>query len=193
MKKLYAIIYMLLCLTNFSFAQDNSSAGAALLFGKVKSKLTGEQKNEIFSKTGFYLSKDKKQFVTGPTPDEDFPFDAIVYPLDLNSDGTEEVCVVFGNSYTSGMAGSSVLLLIAGKAGKYQLNLGFPGVVPDAFPTKNLGYPDLMIGGPGFTFPVYRWNGIEYTLLKSISEKEMAKLKTTSLEEFSKIYQASIK
>jgi hypothetical protein len=33
-------------------------------------------------------------------------------------------------------------------------------------PTKNLGYPDLMIGGPGFEHPVWRWNGKEYNVYK---------------------------
>jgi hypothetical protein len=193
MKKLYAIIPALFCIIHFPLAQDNDASGATLLFGKIKSKLTTEQKSEIFSKTGFYISKDKKQFVTGTSPDEDYPFEAFVYPLDLNADGKEEVCIVFGNTFTSGQAGSSVLLLVADKAGQYQLNLGFPGVLPDALPTKNLGYPDLLIGGPDFTLPIYKWNGKEYVLLKSISEKDIAKLKTSSLEDLSKTYQESIK
>lgn len=193
MKKFYAIIPAFFCIMHFSLAQDNDAVGATLLFGKVKSKLTAEQKSEIFSKTGFYISKDKKQFVAGTSPDEDYPFDAFVYPIDLNADGKEEICIVFGNTFTSGEAGSSVLLLVADKAGQYQLNLGFPGVLPDVLSTKNLGYPDLLIGGPGFTFPVYQWNGKQYTLLKSITEKDMAKLKTASLEDLSKTYQESIK
>ncbi|MFN2438114.1 MAG: hypothetical protein ABR503_02870 [Chitinophagaceae bacterium] len=86
-------------------------------------------------------------------------------------DGKEEIFIVFGNSYTSGQTGSSVVLYIKDKSGNYQPNLGFPGVTPDAMPIKNLGYPDLMIGGPGFEWPIWRWNGKAYNFYKKIKKK----------------------
>ena len=53
-------------------------------------------------------------------------------------------------------------LFIKDAAGKYQTNLGFPGASADPKPEKSKGYPDLVIGGPGFCFPVWRWNGKAY-------------------------------
>jgi hypothetical protein len=51
---------------------------------------------------------------------------------------------------------------IKNAAGKYEANVGFPGVTADPKPEKSQGYPDLLIGGPGFCFPVWRWNGKAY-------------------------------
>ena len=73
------------------------------------------------------------------------------------------------------------------------MNLGFPGTLPDALSTTNLGYPDLLIGGPGFEFPVWRWNGKVYDFFKQVKEKDLKNLKSTSIEDVSKAYAASIK
>ena len=165
--------------------------GAAVLFSNVKSKLGNTDKNGIFKMLGFKLSKDGKQFAI---PDsEEFPFDATVYPVDLNKDGIEEIFVSFGNTYTSGNTGSSINAFIAGKNGGYQSNLGFPGTIPNVLPTANLGYPDLLIGGPGFEFPVQRWNGKAYDYYRTVKDREYEKLKMTSLEKLSKAYTETIK
>ena len=107
--------------------------------------------------------------------------------------GKEEVFVLFGNSYTSGNAGSSISLFIKNAAGVYSLDLGFPGTVPDALSTSNQGYPDLLIGGPSFEYPVWRWNGKEYIYYKSVKDADYEKLKKTGIEEMSKTYQQSLK
>ena len=120
-------------------------------------------------------------------------FDAFVYPTDMNKDGKEEVFVLFGNSFTSGMTGSNIIVFIADKNGTYKMNLGFPGMVPDALSTSNLGYNDLLIGGPGFEHPVWRWNGKEYDFSKKVYEKDFEKLKRTAIEDVSKAYTATIK
>jgi hypothetical protein len=86
--------------------------------------------------------------------------------LDLDEDGTEEVIVDSGNTCVSGMTGTSVWLFVKDATGRYRSNLGFPGMI-DFLPTSNLGFPDLLIGGPGFCFPVWRWNGQEYDFLRS--------------------------
>jgi len=174
------------------FAQNTITEGAALLFKNVKTKLPVADKNSIYKKINFSLSKDKKQFAA-VGEDAEYPFVAFVYPTDLNKDGKEEIFIVFGNSYTSGHTGSSVVMYIKDKSGSFQPNLGFPGVTPDAMPTKNLGYPDLMIGGPGFEWPVWRWNGKEYNFYKKIKEKDLLKMKAISIEDLSKTYASSIK
>ena len=171
---------------------ESLSRGAALLFKNIKTKLTDETKNTLLNSTGFKLSKDRKQFITDAESSE-YPFDAFVYTTDLNKDGKEEVFILFGNSYTSGMTGSSIIVFIADRNGTYKMNLGFPGTLPDALSTANMGYPDLLIGGPGFEFPVWRWNGKAYDFFKQVKEKDLTKLKATSIQDISKAYAASIK
>ncbi|HEY0580304.1 MAG TPA: hypothetical protein VGC75_06325 [Candidatus Nitrosocosmicus sp.] len=171
---------------------SNLSKGAALLFKNIKTKLTALQKNKIADSLEFKLSKDEKQFIADDEA-ADYPFDAIIYPTDLNKDGREEIFIVFGNSYTSGMTGSSIVLFIADKNGSYKKNLNFPGLLPDALATNNSGYPDLLIGGLGMEFPVWRWNGKEYDYFREVKDADYTKLKTTNIEDLSKAYTASLK
>ena len=60
-------------------------------------------------------------------------------------------------------------------------------------PTKNMGFPDLLIGGPGFDFPIWRWNGKEYSFYKKITKKNLDKIKTINIVEASKVYMNNIK
>lgn len=165
--------------------------GAALLFKAVKTRLTVPEKNYIFQQLNFRISADKQSFNDGAN--EEANFEARALPADMNKDGIEEIFVSFGNTYTSGMTGSSIVLYIKKTGKKYEANLGFPSTLPDVLPTGNGGYPDLVMGGPGFEFPVWRWNGKQYDLLKTIKEKELLRLKPVSIEEVSQAYQKTIK
>ncbi len=172
-------------------AQTTLTEGAGLFFANTASKLTAAEKNEIFKQTGFQLSRDKNAFIMDKES-ADFPFDAFVYITDLNKDGKEEVFVQYGNSYTSGHTGSSLLLYIKNSAGKYQSHLGFPGVEPETLATANLGYPDLLIGVPGFEFPVWRWNGKVYDYHRKVKDTDLQKLKRTSIADMSKAYAKTV-
>jgi hypothetical protein len=55
--------------------------------------------------------------------------------------------------------------LIRDAGGKLQPNPGFPAASADPLPESSLGYPDLLIGGPGFCFPVWRRDGTAYNYL----------------------------
>ncbi len=118
---------------------------------------------------------------------------AFVSPTDINKDGSEEIFISFGNGYTSGNTGSSIALFIKNTGGTYTGHLGFPGISRDILTTSNLGYPDILVGGPGFEFPVFRWNGKTYDNYKKVDNKDYEKLKKTNLEEMSKAYQQTIK
>lgn len=162
-----------------------------VLFRNAKSKLPIRDKNAIAKLVAFPLSKDKKQFILGPDA-ADYPFDILVYPTDMNKDGVEEIFMTFGNSYTSGLAGSSVMLFIRDSYGDWHKELNFPGVTPDVLSTGNAGYPDLLIGGPGNNFPVWRWNGKEYVSNRTVSNADYAKLRSVNAENLSKAYVNSI-
>ena len=188
-----AIIILLFASFNLQ-AQKNLTEGAKLLFQNTKTTITPTEKNDIYKKSSLSLSNDKKQFaIAGDAASLDHPFDAIVMPVDMNHDGKEEIFIVFGNSYTSGAIGTNVLLFIKDKAGVYQFNFGFSGATPVIMPTKTPAYPDLLIGGPGVEFPIWRWNGKEYVFSKKIAEKQLAKIKTSSVETASRTYVKNLK
>lgn len=124
---------------------------------------------------------------------EEYPFDAFVYPVDLNSDGNDEIFILFINSYTSGATGSSIAAFFSDKKGGFETQLGFHGTLPEVLATGNFGFPDLLIGGPGFGFPVQRWNGKSNEFYRKVSNKDYEKLKKTNLEDLNKVYTSKIK
>lgn len=169
---------------------------AAILFKNVKTKLTMADKNAVAAKTGFVLSGDKVLPFASDKDSKEYPFGAVVLPTDMNEDGQEEIFISFGNTYTSGMAGSSIALFIKDPKdpkGVYADQLGFPGLVPDALDSIGKGYPDLLIGGPGFEYPVWSWNGKAYVFSRTVKDADYSRLKKLSVEEISKAYQQTIK
>jgi len=165
---------------------------AAILFKNVKTKLTVADKNAIAAKTGFVLSGNKDLPFASDKDSKEYPFAALVLPTDMNKDGQEEIFISFGNTYTSGMAGSSIALFIRDAKGLYVDQLGFPGVVPDALEPIGKGFPDLLIGGPGFEYPVWSWDGKAYVFSRTVKDADYGGLKKKSVEEISKAYQQSL-
>ena len=166
---------------------------ASELFKGVKSIIGPGEKNFIARKVGFILSGNKEQPFALDKDSKEYPFGVRVLPTDLNKDGKEEIFIGFGNSYTSGNTGSSIVAFIMNAAGVYEMNFGFPGMMPDVLTTVNKGYPDLIVGGPGFEFPVFRWNGKVYYNYKKISDSDYGKTRKRSIEELSKEYQEKLK
>lgn len=150
---------MNLALSCAALALAFAAAGPALLFAKGAGKLTPAEQSQIFAALDLGVAADGKGFVDTVCGQ---PAGANVELRDMNGDGTDEVLVIYGNSCLSGSTGSSVVLFIKDAAGAYQTNLGFPGASADPKTEKSKGYPDLVIGGPGFCFPVWRWNGKAY-------------------------------
>ncbi len=148
-------------------AQGSLSPIAKILFKDVKCKLTDKEKNRIAELTGFVLSGKTEEPFAMDKESLDYPYTARVWTTDMNKDGIEEVFLQFGNTFTSGNTGANIVLFIKDKTGDYKTNLGFPGVEPDLLKTVHLGYPDILIGGPGFNLPIWRWNGKEYEFYKT--------------------------
>lgn len=63
------------------------------------------------------------------------------------------------------MAGVHMKLYIRNAAGQWKPQFGFPGIYK-VLKTRNKGWPDIEIGGPGACAPVWRWNGQAYAILK---------------------------
>lgn len=84
---------------------------------------------------------------------------------DLNSDGKPEVWIKEGSTFCYGNTGSAFVLLTR-EGADWRLLLDEVGM-PLQLDTRHDGWPDIEVGGPGFgQFPVYRWNGHDYTLAK---------------------------
>lgn len=94
------------------------------------------------------------------TCNESLDYEAEV--VDLNGDGQPEVFTSVQGTCMGGMAGVHMNLFIKGSNGRWKPQFGFPGMYT-VLKTKNRGYPDIEIGGPGNCFPVWRWNGLQYT------------------------------
>jgi hypothetical protein len=83
---------------------------------------------------------------------------------DLNGDGQPEALVTEGSTFCYGDTGQGFALVSRQADGKWKLVTQSVGV-PRFLGTKGTaGWPDLEIGGPGFCFPVQRWNGREYAV-----------------------------
>jgi hypothetical protein len=81
---------------------------------------------------------------------------------DLNGDGRPEALIVEGGTYCYGNTGQAFWLVSQGADGRWALMAGETGIA-EFLPTKGVGgWPDISVGGPGFCFPVLRWDGRHY-------------------------------
>lgn len=156
--------------------------GARILFLQSGSKLTPAQKNTLFRKLGLQVAADKKGFRM-----DGFDVGAKAYPVDLNKDGMEEVFVIM-DGLLFGNTGEGVALFIRNSAGEYALQEEVAGGIAVILDTKSNGFPELVIAGPGFEFPLYRWNGKSYTHVRNISDDELQSAQTALVEEASREY-----
>ncbi|MEZ4801689.1 MAG: hypothetical protein R2797_02875 [Gelidibacter sp.] len=190
---LYCCLLLMLSCDTAKAQEVPLTKGAALLFKDVTCMATNPEKNKVFELTGFEIADNGTQFYfKGDTDGAQFPFDAHVYPLDINTDGLEDIGLVFGNTYTSGGAGSTSLIYIKTQSGDYETNFGYPGSLV-FIPTRHQGYPDTMIQGPGFEYALWTWNGKEYVFKSKITDKEASKFETIFLEDASNAYVDGLK
>jgi hypothetical protein len=82
---------------------------------------------------------------------------------DLNKDGRIDVIVVEDSARCYGGAETSFVLLTGQPGGKWKKMLGSVGIAEVLDQHRGVGnWPDISVGGPGFCFPVLRWNGRAY-------------------------------
>lgn len=84
--------------------------------------------------------------------------------VDANGDGRPEAVIDEGSVYCYGGAEHGYWVVSKTASGAWQLVTSGSGSI-EFLKTKGAsGWPDISIGGPGFCFPVERWNGKEYKL-----------------------------
>lgn len=81
---------------------------------------------------------------------------------DLNGDGRPEAVVTEGGTYCYGNAGTGFTLVSKQADGTWKAIHSATGMVSFLTTKGADGWPDLELGGPGFCFPVLRWDDREY-------------------------------
>ncbi|MGM5470130.1 hypothetical protein ACS386_07620 [Flavobacteriaceae bacterium LMO-SS05] len=133
---------------------------AAILFKNIISKTSNAEKNEITSYMNIKATPDAEYFYINDVYYKDYPFSILVYPLDLNHDGIEEIALVYGHAAISGDNVISTLF-IKDNLGHYNANFGYSGSLI-ILPNSSKDFPNIALGGPGFEFPIWHWNGKNY-------------------------------
>jgi hypothetical protein len=78
---------------------------------------------------------------------------------DLNGDGRPEAVITEGGGICYGNTGTHFWLLSKEAGGAWK-RMYDETAMPTFLKTKGVGgWPDIELGGPGFCFPVVRWNG----------------------------------
>ena len=81
---------------------------------------------------------------------------------DINGDGRPEALVTEGSAICYGNTGTHFWLLSKQPDGSWRPILD-ETAIPEFLATKGAGgWPDISLSGPGFCFPVVRWNGKAY-------------------------------
>lgn len=83
---------------------------------------------------------------------------------DLNGDGRPEAVVIEGSAYCFGNTGQGYTVVSKQADGRWKAITSGTGMVNVLSTRGAARWADLEIGGPGFCFPVERWNGREYVL-----------------------------
>lgn len=142
--------------------QDAATAaiGPALLFKGTTSKLSSQDKQLIFDTLEFTVSANKR-FIVVKGSESCGDASARADIIDLNADGVEEVLVRWGNYCLAGNTGENSALFVRDNSGQVREALNIIGVAK-MIETQSMGFRDIEIGGPGFCFGVWRWNGNKY-------------------------------
>ena len=116
----------------------------------------------IFTAAGFKKSRGHWRTDCDQPGQGDYQPGAIETYQDLNSDGRPEAVVTEGGSFCYGNTGAGFWLLSKQANGRWAKLYSSPGMAV-ILATRGVGkMPDIAVGGPGFCFPVVRWNGRSY-------------------------------
>ena len=114
--------------------------------------------NAIFSDTKWQISLNKRGLIVDENCDPEEP---MVELLNLNADSKMEVVVLYGGTCLAGNTATGFLLYTVNSSGKYYRCMDEVGIL-SPLKTRTNGFYDIELGGPGFEFPIYKWNGTKY-------------------------------
>ncbi len=95
---------------------------------------------------------------------------------DINGDGKPDLVITDGGTYCYGDTGQGFILMTRDDSGQWTKLYNSPGIPTFLATTvKTPGnWPDVEIGGPGFCFPILRWNGTDYVQNRNHEEQKGA-------------------
>jgi hypothetical protein len=140
-------------------AMSIAAASSAVASGAAAT-LSAADQAAAFKAAGFTLKG--KQWRGCDDPSASYSPGAIQEVRDVNGDGRPEAVITEGSAYCYGGAENGFRIVSKQENGSWKLVTSGAGIV-SFLSTKGVGgWPDIEIGGPGFCFPVQRWNGKEY-------------------------------
>ncbi|MEQ1593223.1 MAG: VCBS repeat-containing protein [Thiobacillaceae bacterium] len=126
--------------------------------------LSAEEQAAVFKAAGYKLKG--KEWRACDTDDSGASYSpgVIEQVRDINGDGRPDAVVTEGGTYCYGNTGTGFTLLSKQADGRWRVITGNTGI-PEFLTTRGKeGWPDISVGGPGFCFPVERWDGKTYKL-----------------------------
>ena len=127
----------------------------------------GRHKAAAYRAAGFSLQGGKYKRCDDPGTASYEP--GAIQALDLNGDGLPEAVITEGGTYCFGNTGTGFVLVTKTASGVWKVLADTEGVFTP-MDTRNMGWPDIMIGGPGFEFPVWRYNGQVYVFNRTVHD-----------------------
>lgn len=122
--------------------------------------LSPAEQSAVFAAAGFRSRSG--QWRSCEDPSASYAPGKIEVVRDLNGDGLPEAIVTEGSGFCYGNTGTAFWLVGKQPDGRWKLLFNASGI-PEFLGTRGPGgWPDLSVGGPGFCFPVLRWNGRAY-------------------------------
>ncbi|WP_244499017.1 hypothetical protein [Vibrio atlanticus] len=136
---------------------------APLLFWSINAfsvQLTYADEASAFKAAGY--SFDGKSWRSNCQEFSFTSLDEITVVRDLNGDGQPEVIIIESNTYCYGNTGYHYTLVSKQNNSSWKLITSGVGIPKLIMNEEHHGWPDIEVGGPGFCFPVMRWNGCNY-------------------------------
>jgi hypothetical protein len=129
----------------------------------AQTKLSASDQANAFRSAGFKLVKGRWQ-ACGDPGTESYTPGTIESVRDLNGDKLPEAVITEGSTFCFGGTETGYSLVSKQANGTWKLMTSGPGIATFLAAKGVAGWPDIEVGGPGFCFPVERWNGREYRL-----------------------------
>ncbi|MEO6715796.1 MAG: hypothetical protein ABIM50_00900 [Novosphingobium sp.] len=136
-------------------------AGSAAVAAEAQIRLTTADQAAAFRAAGFNLVGRQWKACGDPGTDSYTP-GAIEVLRDIDGDGLPDAVITEGSTSCFGMTGTGFSLVSKRANGSWRLIHESQGIATILPRRAARGWPDIEIGGPGFCFPVVRWNGRAY-------------------------------
>lgn len=131
--------------------------------GRTPAGLSPADKAAAFRAAGFKLQRGQWQACGDPGTASYTP-GAVETVKDINGDGRPEAVLTEGSVYCFGNTGTGYKIVTKQADGTWKLVTQNAGIASFLATRGVGGWMDIEVGGPGFCFPIERWNGREYTL-----------------------------